>query len=189
MEIKENKFKKFFKRYGALSLACVLSLGVLLGIGLSLPTKEQKEEQPVNTGVVEFALPMKNAVIVKDYADDRLQLNESLNRWEIHLAIDLASENDNVFAIGDGVVASIDSNSLDGYMIKIEHEDGFVSVYSSLSDAVNVKEGDKVLSGQLIGYASTTATNESLGGSHLHLVMLKDGEEVDPNNYLDLQNK
>lgn len=189
MEIKENKFKKFFKRYGALSLACVLSFGVLLGIGLSLPVEEKKDEQPVNTGVIEFSLPMENAVVVKDYADDRLQLNESLNRWEIHLAIDLASENDNVFAICDGVVASVDSNSLEGYVVKIEHQDGFVSIYSSLSDAVNVKEGDKVVSGQLIGLASTTATNESVDGSHLHLVMLKDGVEVDPNNYLDLQNK
>lgn len=190
MEIKENKFKRFFKRYGALSLACILSLGILLGIGVSLPLEEEgQEKQPVNTGVIEFALPMQNAVVVKDYADDRLQLNESLNRWEIHLAIDLASENDNVFAVCDGIVTSVDSNSLEGYIIQIEHDDGFVSVYSSLSDSVNVKEGDKVLSGQLIGYASTTATNESVDGSHLHFVLLKDGVEVDPNNYLDLQNK
>lgn len=190
MEIKENKFKKFFKRYGALSLACVLSVAVLLGIGLSLPKEQEpEEEKPVNSGVIEFCLPMENAVVVKDYADDRLQENASLNRWEIHLAIDLASESDNVFAICDGVVSSVASNSLEGYIIEIEHADGFVSVYSSLSEDVKVNAGDTVKAGQLIGLASTTATNEMLDGSHLHLVMLKDGVEVDPNNYLDLQNK
>ena len=83
MEIKEEgKFKKLFKRYGVLSLACIFSLALALGIALGV----QKGE-PVSTNNIEFGLPMTDAVIVKDYADDRLQLNESLNRWEIHLAI------------------------------------------------------------------------------------------------------
>ncbi len=185
MEIKEEgKFKKLFKRYGALSLACIFSLALALGIALGV----QKGE-PVSTNNVEFGLPMTDAVIVKDYADDRLQLNESLNRWEIHLAIDLSSENDAVFSIYDGVVDSVESNSLDGYVVTISHSDGFVSVYSSLSDSVQVKEGDSVKKGQQIGNASDSATNESKDGAHLHFVLMKDGVEVDPNNYLDLQNK
>lgn len=188
MEIKENKFKNFFKRYGLLSFACVLSVGVLLAIGLALPVEPQ-EEQPVSTGVMQFELPMESAVVIKDYADDRLQFNESLNRWEIHLAIDLASESDSVFSVCNGVVSSVSSNSLDGYMIEIEHADGFVSVYSSLSEDIKVNVGDSVAGGQLIGYASSSAANESLSGGHLHFTLLKDGAEVDPNNYLDLQNK
>ncbi len=185
MEIKEEgKFKKLFKRYGVLSLACVFSLALALGIALGIPKTE-----PVTTSNIEFGLPMTNAVVVKDYADDRLQLNESLNRWEIHLAVDMSSENDAVFSIYDGVVDSVDSNSLDGYIVTINHSDGFVSVYSSLSDNVQVKEGDSVRKGQQIGNASDTATNESKDGAHLHFVLMKDGVEVDPNNYLDLQNK
>ena len=188
MEIKDNKFKNFFKRYGVLTLVCIFSVGVLLAIGLALPV-EKEEEQPVNTDVMTFSLPMESAVVVKDYADDRLQFNESLNRWEIHLAIDLVSENDNVFAVCDGVVSSVNSNSLEGCVVEIKHADGFVSVYSSLSEDVKVKVGDSVASGQLIGMASESATNESLDGGHLHFAMLKDGVEIDPNNYLDLQNK
>lgn len=190
MEIKnESKLKRFFKRYGALSLACVFSVAVLLVIGLVVPQEKEQENEPVNTDVLTFGLPMNNAVVVKDYSDDRLQLNESLNRWEIHLAIDLASENDKVFSVSDGIVASVDSNSLEGYVIKIEHADGFQSVYSSLGEDVKVKAGEKVSAGQEIGVASATAANESVDGGHLHFVLLKDGVEVDPNNYLDLQNK
>lgn len=185
MEInEEGKFKRLFKRYGALGVACVVSLALALGIGLGV----QKGE-PVSTSSIQFALPMTDAVIVKDYADDKLQLNESLNRWEIHLAVDLSSENDAVFSIYDGIVDSVESNSLDGCVVTISHSDGFVSVYSSLNEDVKVSEGDSVKKGQQIGNASNTATNESKDGAHLHFVLMKDGVEVDPNNYLDLQNK
>lgn len=187
MEIKkENKFKKLFKRYGALSLACVLSLVIAFSIGLSLSKDDAKD---VSTGEIQFAVPMTNAVIVKDYADDHLQFNESLNRWEIHLAIDMMSEDKNVMSILEGTVASVECNSLDGCVITINHSDGFVSVYSSLEEDALVAQGDKVSKGQLIGKAAATATNESLSGGHLHFQLFKDGKEVDPNNYLDLQNK
>lgn len=187
MEIqKENKFKKAFKKYAVLGLACVFSLVIALSIGLSV---SNDDAQDVSTGKISFAVPMENAVIVKDYADDHLQFNSSLNRWEIHLAIDMASENPNVMSILDGTVSSVECNSLDGCVVTIAHADGFVSVYSSLEEDVLVVKGDKVLKGQSIGRASSTATNESLSGSHLHFQMFKDGQEIDPNNYLDLQNK
>lgn len=187
MEIKkENKIKNLCKRYGALGLACVFSIAVALTIGLSVGAGK---DSPVSTEVLAFDLPMSNAVVVKDFADDRLQLNDSLERWEIHLAVDLSSEIADVFSIYDGVVTKVDSNSLDGQFIEISHEGGFVSVYSSLSTEVDVEEGDKVTKGQKIGLASTTASNESQSGSHLHFTLIKDGVEVDPNNYLDLQSK
>ncbi|MGN1201298.1 MAG: peptidoglycan DD-metalloendopeptidase family protein [Candidatus Caccovivens sp.] len=188
MEIKnENKFKTFFKRYGVLTVACVFSLVLALAIGLSV--KSPTDQQPVSTQGITFGLPMNNAVVVKDYADDHLQYNASMKRWEIHLSIDLASENCDVFSVADGVVASVDSNSLEGYIIKIEHQDGFVSIYSSLDEQLNVKAGDIVNKGQKLGVASSSATNESQDGGHLHFTLLRNGVEVDPNNYLDLQNK
>ena len=96
---------------------------------------------------------------------------------------------DAVFSIYDGIVDSVESNSLDGCVVTISHSDGFVSVYSSLNEDVKVSEGDSVKKGQQIGNASNSATNESKDGAHLHFVLMKDGVEVDPNNYLDLQNK
>ncbi len=186
MEIKnETKLKSFFKRYGVLTLACVIALAVALSIGLNVA----KQSSPVSTTQMNFSLPMNNAVVVKDFADDRLQNNEVLNRWEIHLSMDLTSEDKNVFSVLDGVVSKVDSNSLEGNYIEIQHDNGFVSVYSSLEDSITVKEGDKIEKGQQIGKASSTATNEKVDGGHLHFTLFKDGQEVDPNNYLDLQNK
>lgn len=186
MEIKnENNLRKFFKRFGAVSLAGVFAIAIALVIAFSIPGSQE----PVSTNPISFGLPMNGAVVVKDYADDKLQFNESLKRWEIHLAVDMTAENATVFSVCDGVVTAVDSNSLEGYVVTIQHEDGFVSVYSSLSDQLKVKEGDKVVKGQEIGQASNSAANESKSGGHLHFVMFKNGEEVDPNNYLDLQNK
>ena len=181
------KIRNWFGRFGTITLA-LICCGVIALVFALNTSKVEKEKTEVTTDVVRFGLPMSDAVVVKDYADDRLQYNKSLNRWEIHLAVDLASEKSDVYCVSDGVVTSVESNALDGYIIKISHNDGFASVYSSLSD-VSLKVGDEVVRGQKIAKASSTATNESADGSHLHLVLLKNGKEVDPNLYIDLQNK
>ncbi len=190
MEIKkESKFKKNFKRFGSLGLAAVFAVAIALTITFAIPRNPSDPNEPAGTTPISFDLPMNGAVVVKDYAEDRLQFNESLQRWEIHLSVDLSSENNNVFSVADGVVTSVDSNSLEGCVVEIQHKDGFVSVYSSLSDELKIKEGDSVKKGQEIGQASDSAANESKDGGHLHFTLFKDGVEVDPNNYLDLQNK
>lgn len=187
-EKKENlNLKKTVGIGFMVALFCgVMSLAIALNV--SGGNIENKTE-PVSTKEIEFKNPMLNAVVIKDFADDHLQYNASLNRWEIHLAVDMSSENADVFACCDGNVLSIDSNSLEGYVLKVSHDDGFVSVYSSLSEIEGLNVGDNVKVGQKIGKADSTAATESKEGGHLHFAMLKDGVEVDPNTYLDLQNK
>ena len=47
----------------------------------------------------------------------------------------------------------------------------------------------KVNAGQKIGTMSESASDEVLTGAHLHFELLKDGQKVDPANYLTLENK
>ncbi len=82
---KEGKFKNFCKRFGALGLACVLSVAIALTIAFALPKDNGID---VSNGVVDFHLPMENAEVVKDYADYKLQYNDSLERWDCHLSVD-----------------------------------------------------------------------------------------------------
>lgn len=186
MEInKENKLKRYFKKFGAVGLACVLVVAVALIIAFSV-----SNDEPVSTKPLEFGLPMNNAEILKDYSDNRLQHVEGANKYEIHLSMDFASEDNIVMAICDGVVSNIETNTQEGTVVTIKHGDGFVSVYSSLAENPDVKEGDTVKKGQKIGQASQSSGYEKgLGRDHMHLTLFKDGLEVDPNNYLDLQNK
>lgn len=187
MEIKnESKFLRVFRRYGVLALACVMCVVIALVVGLTATLGKSKQ---VSNEALKFLVPMQNAVVIKDYADDHLQHNESLKRWEIHLAVDLTSDNVNVFSVADGTVTSATFDNIDGGVITISHADGFVSIYSSLESGFDVREGSKVSAGQKIGTMSSSASNESKMGGHLHFTLLKDGVEVDPNNYIDLQNK
>ena len=187
MEInQENKLKRNLKKIGGVALVGVCAVAVALIIAFSVANNVE----PVATTPIEFGLPMNNAEILKDYSDSRLQHVEGAKKYEIHLAVDLASEDNSVMSICDGIVTEIDSDSKQGTVVKIEHADGFVSVYGSLDQNLTVKEGDVVKKGQKIGDASKSAGYESgLKRDHLHLTLFKNGMEVDPNNYLDLQNK
>lgn len=136
-----------------------------------------------------FGLPVANATVIKDFSDTDLQFNETLNKWEAHFSVDLTADDPSVLAVLDGTVIDTYYKYMSGYTVEIQHSDGFVSVYSSLDENVNVEKGDKVTKGQKIGEMSTSAAAESSYGTHLDFMLKLNGEEVDPNNYISLQNK
>ena len=205
MEIKQrNKIGEFFKNYATIlvSSAIILAIAItLLVVGLqpaqdeiTTPTTNENipiedEKEPVSSTVIVYALPMNNASVVKDFSDTALQYNQTLNRWEAHLSVDLISLDTEVMAIYDGTVKSVENDFLMGNIITIEHANGLVSVYASLDENLKVAVGDTVSTGQVIGYAGNSASTEASDGVHLDFSMLLNGEEVDPNNYLALQNK
>ena len=48
-----------------------------------------------------------------------------------------------------------------------------------------MEQGDTVTAGQVIGAVGTTAAAESAQGPHLHFSVTKDGDAVDPEEYLN----
>lgn len=187
MEIgKENKFVEFLKKYGVYVAVGVVVFAVALTFTLVAALNGSVQTGTTN---LSFTLPMENATVVKDFSDTELQENATLNQWEAHLAVDLTSENSDVYAVLDGTVASVDYDYINGYTVKINHSDGFVSVYSSLAETVDVEEGDKVSAGEKIGVASESASGELDLGTHLHFTLLLNDDYVDPNDYLSLQAK
>ena len=146
-------------------------------------------EVDVPVSIPTYVVPMKNATVSKDYSGKELQYNDTLKQWEIHKAIDfLAGEEVNVYALTDGTVSNVYNNYLEGTVIEISHGKGLVSVYKSLSKA-DVKVGDKVSTGQIVGQVGETMAAELNMGAHLHFEVLLDGVRVDPNNYIDLGDK
>lgn len=73
-------------------------------------------------------------------------------------------------------------SGLGNYVI-VYHGKDLVTVYGHLKE-VNVEGGDRVLAGEKIGSVGSTGNSS---GPHLHFVVKKDGEEVDPMWYLDLR--
>lgn len=94
-----------------------------------------------------------------------------------HNGIDFrGSKNDPVKSIGDGEVVYTGSVKGGGNTIKIKHPDGTESTYMHLNN-FNVKNGDKVKTGQTIGGVGNTGGNYP---DHLHLELKKDNKFIDP---------
>lgn len=186
---KTNKFVDFFKRFGVYVGVGIVVLGVSLTFAITAIVNANKTTVPTGNKPLQFVLPMSSPTVIKDYSDSALQKNETLNQWEAHLALDLTSEDNLVFAVLDGTVSEVFNEHLEGTTIKITHANGYVTYYGSLADDVLVKAGDTVKAGDKIGTASKTAAAEAGMGEHLHFYMTYNDTDVDPNNYLDLQNK
>ena len=194
---KQNKFATWLKKYGAYLTAGVLVVclaGVVLITGLvnSSQNMENNVNDPsieVNATPLTFSMPMTNATLIKDFSSDELYLNSTLGRWEFHDGIDLVSSDLKVFAVADGEVLEVTESSLTGTTVLVKHSDSLVSLYASLNPEVEVKEGDKVKAGEVIGMADNTASSEANDGKHLHFSLIEKGQKIDPANYLEFEVK
>lgn len=187
--------KNFVRRYGYYMLAFSLILAIGISVGLSNPTVAPNvpngdNSEPAGTAPIEMLSPVTGAEVLKWYSDTELFYNTTLKQWESHKGVDLTSTTSNdVFAVLDGTVIACSYNFQDGYCIQIEHDGGIVSTYCSLKDSGAVKKGDIVSRGQKIGEMSTSASDESEDGAHLHFQVSLNGKSVDPANYITFENK
>ena len=184
----------FFKKYGYYLLALVLILGITFSVVLrnANATKPSEDDVPTQTTPLIFSLPVNSPSVMKWYSDSELMYNETLKQWESHKGVDIISTDSadlSVYSVLDGVVTSIENSYEYGTIITITHSEGFVSVYSSLNEETLVNISDTVTKGQKIGEISDTATNEQNMGNHLHFELYKNGQKVDPSNYLSLEDK
>jgi len=85
-----------------------------------------------------------------------------------------------VYASGDGRVFRADNNSSGyGNHIRIDHGYGYESLYAHLYK-YNVKVGQQVKRGDLIGFVGSTGRSE---GPHLHYEIFKDEDRINPINF------
>ena len=110
-------------------------------------------------------------------------------RWgTLHTGVDLAANSANVKAPADGIVevAAILNDDCGG-TIKINHASGFKTGYCHIKQ-INVSPGQQVKQGDVIGISGGGANDPGKGrsdGPHLHFTLRKDGELVNPMDYLD----
>ena len=85
-----------------------------------------------------------------------------------------------IYATGDGVVKRAD-NRASGYgnHIRIDHGFGYSTLFGHLYK-YNVKRGQKVKRGQLIGFVGSSGRST---GPHLHYEIIKDGTRINPVNF------
>ncbi len=178
--------------YGTLVAVLILAIALIVAFTVPSGSKLNPEDpsEPVDNTAIVFTNPLDTTNVLMGYSATELQYNSTLKQWEAHKALCLGAEaNANVYAVFGGVVESVENSYLMGTTITIKHNDNLKTVYSSMASEPNVKEGDTVTKGQVIGKVDSTAQAESSLGNHLHFEVLKDGAKVDPADYLTLENK
>ncbi|WP_372775736.1 peptidoglycan DD-metalloendopeptidase family protein [Mangrovibacterium sp.] len=85
-----------------------------------------------------------------------------------------------IYATGDGVVKEAEtSRSGFGRWVVIDHGFGYETLYGHMNE-FNVKKGQKVKRGSVIGYVGNAGTSS---GPHLHYEVHRNGKPVNPQYY------
>jgi stage II sporulation protein Q len=151
---------------------------------------------PVNEAVENVTMPVldPNAVEIQkpfyDYAASKEEQEAALvfynNTYHPNRGIDLVMKDGKAFDVTaslSGTVTKAEKDPILGYVVEIDHDKGIVTVYQSLAD-VQVKAGDTVKQGQVIGKAGQSQFNQE-AGIHTHFEIRKDGKPVNPIDYFD----
>lgn len=142
-------------------------------------TKKVEEKEP------EFSKPVEGEIL-REYASDKLVYSNTLKEWVTHNGIDIIADKTTIVkAAEEGKVKSIKNDPRYGITVVIEHSKDYSTIYSNLLTAEFVKEGESVKKGQTIGTVGNTASFEIADESHLHFEIMKKGEYVDPNLYIN----
>ena len=154
----------------------------------SAPAATETGPAPTEKRILKTMSPVEGAPIF-GYSMEALSYNQTTRDWRVHNGIDLAAEEGaKVMAAADGEVYTVYEDDTLGHTVVIRHNDGYTTCYSSLSDQVSVKPGDKVTMGDAIGYAADSAIVESTLGSHVHFSVTHYDEPMNPEEFLAMGN-
>ena len=126
-----------------------------------------------------FIWPLKISGRISSYFGPRNSPTAGASSY--HKGIDVAAPTGtHIIASASGTVVTATYSSSAGNYVMISHGNRMYTVYMHCS-RLAVSEGDSVTQGQLIAYVGSTGIST---GAHLHFGISKDGEYVNPLNYV-----
>ncbi len=151
------------------------------------PSAEPSAAPSLAPAPLVFTWPVKGTIIA-DFSVEALAYDETMGDWRTHSGLDIAAPlGTQVLATANGTVSAIEQDDMLGTVVKIDHGQGLVSKYANLAAVPTVSVGDEVTTGAVIGSVGETAAGESGRQAHLHYALLKDGQAVNPVDYLPKQ--
>lgn len=122
--------------------------------------------------------------ILMNFSMDETVFFSTLNQYRLNPALIIAGRvDDKVIAAASGVVTSIEVSAQTGKTITLDMGNGYEAIYGQLK-GVSLQVGDVVEAGHLIGHLSEPTKFFSVEGTNLFFKMLRNGEPVNPLEYL-----
>lgn len=199
------KKKLKFKPFVVPMVYSIVLMTMLIALFLSIDIVEDNESYTyVNNSILDEYIPVINTEdkILKPYTSDKvvkttgyykmdgneeeqsssiiLHDNTYLQNTGINYSSDEAFD---IVSILDGEVIEVKNNELLGKSVTIKHDKDVISVYQSLKD-VTIKQGDRVLKGQVIAKSGSCNLIKEKE-NNLHFELYVSGTIADPEEYFD----
>lgn len=135
--------------------------------------------KPVNTEmgnifpvVGEVSHPFSNGELVK---------SETLGVWKTHDGCDILCDlGTDVKSMSEGIVKQTDNDAVWGVCVTVDQSNGLEVHYCGLDRDLNVKTGQQIKQGEIIGKTGDTNQAEILQQPHLHLGVKRGDNWIDP---------
>ncbi len=145
----------------------------VIKVGTAVSIASAKEQLLAENSGFVCPVPAGNFTISAYYGDGRN-----------HKGLDLAAKKGtSIFAVSDGVVTFSGWNGGYGYLVVIDHGNGYVTKYGHASELL-VANGERVVAGQVIAKVGSTGNST---GNHLHFEVLVNGVNYNPAPFLKLK--
>ena len=130
-----------------------------------------------------LAWPIAGNVLL-NYSMDKTIYFPTLQQYKYNPSIVIsAAEGTGVACAADGIVESVYEDAQTGQTVVMRLGGGYELTYGQLQE-VTVEEGDYVETGAVIGHVAEPTKYYSVEGSNVYFKLTKDGEAVNPLDYL-----
>ncbi len=126
-------------------------------------------------------MPISNRDLKRTASGFGMRMHPVYKIRKFHYGMDFtAPTGTEIYATGDGKVKEVKSSRTGyGKHIVVDHNFGYETLYGHMN-AFNVRKGQKVKRGDLIGYVGSTGTSTA---PHLHYEVHRNGKAVNPQYY------
>lgn len=201
--MKKRKLKKSIV-FGIYGLSIITVLGIAYGLDVTLNKGDFKDESYgyVSKTIFDTHIPVvsTDVTIIRPYTDSEISIvkdyydfeGEESNQEKSIIYHDNVymqnsgvcyggKDNFDVVAILSGTVEEVKEDELLGNIVRINHDNNLISIYQSLGE-VNVKKGDSINQGQVIGKSGNSNISVELN-NHLSFELIHNGVNVNPEKY------
>jgi septal ring factor EnvC (AmiA/AmiB activator) len=123
--------------------------------------------------------------VIMNYSMDESIYFATLDQYKYNPAIMISGEEGSeVWAAESGKIKTIEEDSVLGTKVVIDMGNGYEAIYGQLEKLAK-KEGDIIEKGELLGYLAKPTKYFVMEGPNLYFEIRKDGQPVNPLEYMD----